>query len=711
MHTIRLFVSAMVIVLAAEALAQPQPDTILTDPLRAPDVRVVIDVSGSMKQNDPNNLRRPALELLVQLLPDKSKAGVWSFGRYINMLVPHREVTEKWRRDATQKATQINSLGLFTNIGEALEKAGYDLDRPNDKYRTSLVLLTDGMVDISRNNEENQAEWRRIVDEILPRFKQAGYTIHTIALSDNADIQLLNRMALATDGVAAVAKTADDLLKIFLKALDRAAPAEQVPLQENRFVVDSSIEEFTALIFRKPGSNHTRLVGPDRHEYSFSKEQSDVSWYRSDDYDLITVQGPLEGEWRVLAAMDPDSRVTVVSNLNLVVKPLKNNIYKGDILPLSLLFQEDGKTIDREEFLKLLDIEATLSRREPAASWRRSLSAEPPPSNGVFSTTFSMFDEEGYYDLKVLVDGKSFKREFSHTVSVREPFGIELKKDILAGVTSYVVTVNAYSQTVDRGATHVVARIRDPDGDRSVKPLSLTEVDNWRLKLTPSLEGEYTLGLRITGKDKQGRDFEYNPDTLQFRVPDAEDPFNTEPESEPEPKPEPEPVAKLEPEPETQAPDSGTESSQWPLYLGLGVGNLLILALAFVAYRMIMGGKGGDSLKQLEDSVDTVVTESETSEPSEPTPKVATMAEIDPPSGDQASGKKPGATDEDLAASLLEDDLDLASDSDIEIPEGVSVSDLEREEEVDDDAEEDSGFSLDEFDSGDFDDEEEDLRR
>ena len=66
------------------------------------DVRVVIDVSGSMKQNDPSNLRQPAVELLVQLLPEGSKAGIWTFGRYINMLVPHRPVNDEWKRNATR---------------------------------------------------------------------------------------------------------------------------------------------------------------------------------------------------------------------------------------------------------------------------------------------------------------------------------------------------------------------------------------------------------------------------------------------------------------------------------------------------------------------------------------------------------------------------------------------------------------------------------
>ncbi|RLW61431.1 MAG: hypothetical protein B6D70_09230, partial [gamma proteobacterium symbiont of Stewartia floridana] len=39
------------------------------------DARILIDVSGSMKKNDPKNLRRPALRLLVGLLSSETRAG------------------------------------------------------------------------------------------------------------------------------------------------------------------------------------------------------------------------------------------------------------------------------------------------------------------------------------------------------------------------------------------------------------------------------------------------------------------------------------------------------------------------------------------------------------------------------------------------------------------------------------------------------------
>ena len=58
------------------------------------DFRVVIDVSGSMKQTDPQNLRVPALKLINGLIPSGSRAGVWTFGRYVNMAVKWGKVDD-----------------------------------------------------------------------------------------------------------------------------------------------------------------------------------------------------------------------------------------------------------------------------------------------------------------------------------------------------------------------------------------------------------------------------------------------------------------------------------------------------------------------------------------------------------------------------------------------------------------------------------------
>ena len=97
------------------------------------DFRIVIDVSGSMKKTDPLNLRVPALKLVNGLIPTGSKAGVWTFGRYVDMSVKWGRVDEAWRKLAGQGADRIHSNGLLTNIESALARASVGWDKPDRK--------------------------------------------------------------------------------------------------------------------------------------------------------------------------------------------------------------------------------------------------------------------------------------------------------------------------------------------------------------------------------------------------------------------------------------------------------------------------------------------------------------------------------------------------------------------------------------------------
>ncbi|MDP4651812.1 MAG: VWA domain-containing protein, partial [Haliea sp.] len=92
-----------------------------------PDLRLLIDISGSMKQSDPDNLRAPALELIVRLLPDGARAGVWIFGETVQQIVPHQVVDGAWRERALDAVARIDNSGQRTNIPAALAAATYDL--------------------------------------------------------------------------------------------------------------------------------------------------------------------------------------------------------------------------------------------------------------------------------------------------------------------------------------------------------------------------------------------------------------------------------------------------------------------------------------------------------------------------------------------------------------------------------------------------------
>jgi Periplasmic protein TonB, links inner and outer membranes len=650
-----------------------------------PDVRLVIDVSGSMKRNDPNNLRQPAVDLLVRLVPDGGKAGVWTFGKYVNMLVPHQPVNSVWREAASRKSAEINSVGLFTNIGGALETAAQDMASGNPGYATSVILLTDGMVDISKSLEENEAEWRRVVDQVFPALKKAGYKVHAVALSEEADRNLMEKLAITTGGTFAVAKTADDLMKIFLQAFDLAVPSQKVPLRDNRFLVDSSVNEFTALIFRKNPAKQTRLIGPDEEAIQADTKRDDVRWQRTDDYDLITVRKPYEGEWQIIAAIEPESRVTVVSNLALRVKDLPSNLFRGNTETLSFVLQGDGKPITDPNFLKLVENRISLSFGQTVESvvpgyWAATLPGNDANSAGLYSIELPALDKMGVYDLQLTVDGQTFVRTFAHRFTVREPFSasLELAPDE-QGVMRHMLTVRSHSELIDPSQTQIVATLITPQRRRMVRPVEMVRPDQWQTSVPIEVPGEYQVTVQVAGTDTRKDSFDYPLTPLTY-LHGADVVFPpaavSEPEPEPEPEPKPEPVTP--PPPPSEIPPAEPEPEEegglpsWLLYVALGLGNLAILAGGYWLFRRLTkdDSEAAAELSVADMPMDMAPPELAASAMSmdgmgmedEQEPPMEDLTDDDPEPEDEIPALHDVVTDEDLREDLVEQVMGGESD-------------------------------------------------
>jgi hypothetical protein len=380
-------------------------------PVQASDMRLLIDISGSMKQNDPQNLRIPAVNLLLQMAPTEATVGVWTFGHDVSALVPYQAVSERWKRDALVKAKRINSSGLYTNIGGILETV---LQGPAGG---AALLLTDGMVDISKDPAMNVIERHRIISTVLPRLAERGTVIHAVALSDNADIALLEELAESTGGIFEVARSPADLTRIFVRLFDDAVEQDRVPLQGNVFMVDSSIEEFTLLVFRNPEEGVIQLRGPDQQFYLAGDHPDFIQWYQDQGYELITVKAPVEGSWELFAIADAENRVTVLSDLQLKVSSLLNTLQLGEAPLISVEFlQDDGRIVD-SAFLGLLDVQLIVMRPDNTRQAKRLETHD----GGVFTEALDIFDEPGRYLVKISVDGKTFQREFVQTLDINAP--------------------------------------------------------------------------------------------------------------------------------------------------------------------------------------------------------------------------------------------------------------------------------------------------
>jgi von Willebrand factor type A domain-containing protein len=637
-----LFAFCLALSLPAGLSAQESDDVQLPE---QSDVRIIVDISGSMKDTDPENLRQPAVRLLARLLPEGATAGVWTFGQYVNMLVPHREVTDAWRDMAIQRSAQINSVALRTNLGAAIETASDDYFTDGDLSRTHFILLTDGKVDISVDPAANTAEENRILGTIVADLIERGATFHPVALSEAADTDFLKALATESGGRFQVADTADALNLAFLQALNTAVPQEQIPIEGNGFTVDEGVREFTALIFwgesETSATRELALVRPDELTVNLSEFPDNVRWAREAGYDLITVNEPLTGQWRINGELGEGSRVTVVSDLRMVVNPLPPSFTADDPLNIRVGFFEEGEKLTNSDFLSVIEVSLSITS-EDGRSGTKVLSGEQPPEDGTYRDTVSQLPAAGLYTVDVVADGQTFSRKFSATVGFTVPEG------------EGVEPADQPAELLEPEETEPAPATEQPEPEQPVSELEQSEPE-------PAIASP-------------------------IDVSQAEEPV-TPPAQEPEPAPE-----------EPEEADSAFAVPLW--MIGAAGGGLVVIGgLVWFALRQ---------RKQRQQEQEKAAAERETLEDlqEEPEPEPAPAPVVEPeetaePEPDEIPEVTEEAPEEDIpvADTPVEEE---PADMDEDIPELEDVADASDADTPEEDDEEE--FGLEDFDLSEFDD-------
>ncbi len=477
------------------------------NPANAPvtDLRILIDISGSMKHNDPHNLRAPALRLLVGLMPDGMRAGVWTFGQYVNMLVPLGTVTPAWKRRALAAAARINSRGLFTNIGGALDRATVGWSRADPRYRRQVLLLTDGMVDIAKSAQKNREEQARILHQIVPRLKRAGARVHTIALSSNADRAFLRTLALQTGGGFVQVDNARDLERVFLHLFEQVVPAETLPLHNNRFKVDAQVKDMTVLVFRKSVDRQVRLDGPDGSTYGYGHTVAGMTWRHEADYDMVTVNHPAPGEWNLEAAIDPDNRVLVATNLKLVATPLPNHLLVSHKLLLRCRLLEAGKPVVDTRLLNLTRFVAKIgvgdAQVRTLVLHDNGQAGDAQAGDGIYSAELAML-VAGDKSITLEALAPSFERAYHQTVKVYSaPFKLDIDAPTPVHPMSYRIKIIPEPTLVALDGLQLKVEVEG----KTYRPGRMISIDTptWGMELPADLAGQ-TMSLRLQGMQTNG---------------------------------------------------------------------------------------------------------------------------------------------------------------------------------------------------------------
>lgn len=558
----------------------PSPAPAANQGTTAQELRVVIDVSGSMRKDDPHDLRVPALRLLTELLPAGDKAGAWTFGDRPNVLIPVGSVDPAWRRLAARAAAAIGSQSQFTNIGRALKAATADWRTTPASGPRSLILLTDGYVDITKDKQRNQAARRALTEEIAPALRRAGVRIYDVGLSDNVDEPLLTAMAERTGGLYQPAHSAGALQHVFLHILELATGRNNLPLTGNRFTVDDRISELTLVVFRGRDSKPTQLFEPNGDAYTSQDHPHTVRWFTQPGYDLITVEKPTTGQWRIDAAGNPDNRVFIVSNLQLHALALPAMLFADEQVFFHAKLYDGERPITRRRLLGLVDTTVQVAHADGnLATWPLPFTAaQGDAQQGAFTRTIRIGAHPGMARVTVTASSPTFQRRLYQTVNVlADPVHAELQRGRGIGHSDRIVVSASYSH-LGNAPLQVRARVVGPDRHERVRQLTVGPTDYAYLGIDDHGAGTYHVELQVHGITASARPFRLALPEMTFKA-------------SPQPPPAANTAATHRPAPVTRRPEAqpGTAPQRFSMLwiVVIALVDLGALAAAVLLYRRL----------------------------------------------------------------------------------------------------------------------------
>lgn len=273
-------------------------------------VSLVIDTSGSMAETDPNNLRKTASEIFIDLLSPDDYLGVVMFSTDAVEAIPMQQVASMENKENLKAtlAPAITALG-DTDYLKALQAAEYQLDSfAEQDVRKVIIFLTDGVPDPNPAQGDNPDFMSGYMDSIWATTANIGlkdYPIYTLGFG-NSDQSILQRIASDTRGEAKFIESPGAIATNFFEVL-RMLKNRQTVFNESLYIqgehaIPFSVDPYTSQVTMVLANEN---VGVDVSVVSSDGQTvpQNLGVQKNDNYSIITLnqkEKELTGEWQLV---------------------------------------------------------------------------------------------------------------------------------------------------------------------------------------------------------------------------------------------------------------------------------------------------------------------------------------------------------------------------------------------------------------------------
>ena len=388
------------------------------------DAVLVIDSSGSMKTTDPRRLRVPAAKMFISLLSANDRIGLISFSDDGYPIAHLTQADKQHQAELLASVEKVSAKGAYTNLYAALAKGYEMLKREGDsKRRRMLVLMSDGKMDTG-DFDQDKALIEKIRSEMIATLKQEGIEVYTIAFTEASDMPLMEQISEQTAALSRMASNDRELHQVFSQIFESAKQPDMLPMEDGGFMVDTAIEEVTVVASKASPDVEINLLMPDGRKIVAANAGAAVRWFKSEQFDMITVEKPPAGQWKLVYSDNRGDRAYVVTKLGVDATIGEAPIYVDAEQTAEAWLHDNGEVITKPEILGQTTFTVEIMQPEgqvaetPLAD--AGMTGDRASSDGVYSNLLA-FAQPGQHQIRVIAKNPNFQREKSLIITVATP--------------------------------------------------------------------------------------------------------------------------------------------------------------------------------------------------------------------------------------------------------------------------------------------------
>ena len=464
------------------------------------DVVLVLDQSGSMKSNDPDNMMKEAAKKFITMMPSNSRANIITFNRsrskWKDGLTSLSD--DKQTKSATDWIENIKYTG-DTDVGNAVADA-LDMFDVNDGKVHAILVFSDGRNDFGHErNKEVESDER--LNDALTIAKNAGVQIYCIGYGkemvdhNDSPYKKLDSIAIANSTNRITTDTDPDSIdNYFTTVIAELMNTSPIAVVDNKVTISSNVKEANITVTSNSSINDVslNLIGPDQKKVNFGTDQA--KQYKYQNSIVLKLYKPEKGTYTIetnkdvkisaiyIPYYDYTLKSSVLNSSNKNITELSN----GEEATIKTCIQQDNKNVTTSDTYQNTKATAVVTAKDTKKSQTITLTYQDNSFVGKVN-----FDHVATYDIQIDVVSDTFHLTDQLEIKTNKK-PISIKKDIdkqtldktFKDSDSKVISMKTLKGAID-----------DPDdvGFKVIKAES-TDEDTVSADLTDQ-------GLEITGYD------------------------------------------------------------------------------------------------------------------------------------------------------------------------------------------------------------------